>query len=623
MAVELCLQAAKYSYLDDPNASSKGRWTHMQHNNLAVLLKGNETSGAMVMTIVSGTSTLETIDIGTNVDYALSARRTAAQRGLDGIRTEQLPIYGMTKDAALALRYRLFDSGVTRRIQIRLQSASDCSQLLAPLRRRGMEVHDQSATGRPATSKNARPDTSHTDFRPLTAQTSSSYFTADQGSHYDDQKYRPKEERSTPMRPPIKAPPLADDEDFYGRSLQRQAHTKPPERGEPTYYRDGGGFRSHGQEHQAGPKQESGGRPIICRDEVQAPRDTVPSRPSTGQLWRSHTTNPNPVYTYQPQEAAADPRTVRPSSASNTAAVDAIRQALEDRETSSNVGGDTRPSTAVTGHEQWPSGTANAPTGPYISSGSPEHRPRTSASGTSLTIPEIGAKSRGLQKEDAHKRPVTSSSSSRPGSSALELPPLKRPKMVKETSAPRAQDLYSQPTYIRPLSAKPQDLPVPPERRPYTSASRLENAQALGRDSSSIARPLEPPQLYAGEQTNAHLSPMDDVRNKAKPLAERSANTGLQRLTSHTDAPHEIESPSPSAHQSARPVAPAKDDALGRVSMALQSTGDLSLETYAAQSRADREAALADFMIDNLENPDFTTLCEDVENCWQRINLGL
>lgn len=58
MAVQLCLQVAKYSFLDYPNASSKGRWTHMQHNNLAVLLKGNETSGAMVMTIVSGTSTL-------------------------------------------------------------------------------------------------------------------------------------------------------------------------------------------------------------------------------------------------------------------------------------------------------------------------------------------------------------------------------------------------------------------------------------------------------------------------------------------------------------------------------------------------------------------------------------
>lgn len=56
----------------------------------------------------------ETIDIGTNVDYALSARRAAAQRGLDGVRIEQLPIYGMTKDAALALRYRLFDSGVVR-----------------------------------------------------------------------------------------------------------------------------------------------------------------------------------------------------------------------------------------------------------------------------------------------------------------------------------------------------------------------------------------------------------------------------------------------------------------------------------------------------------------------------
>jgi hypothetical protein len=48
-----------------------------------------------------------------------------------------------------------------------------------------------------------------------------------------------------------------------------------------------------------------------------------------------------------------------------------------------------------------------------------------------------------------------------------------------------------------------------------------------------------------------------------------------------------------------------------------------SLEVYAAQSQEDRAAAMDDFVMANLENPAFTKLCEDVENCWRRFALGL
>ncbi|KAK4506601.1 hypothetical protein PRZ48_000333 [Zasmidium cellare] len=624
MAIDLCLPVVKFSHVDNLDSSGKGQWNHVQNSDLFVVLQGHGMRGPMTMKIVVGTSNLEVIDIGTYVDTALNARRAAEQRGLTDVPTDHLPIFGMTKEAALALRYRLFDADVTRRIQLKLQNVHDCQRLTVALRSRGMEFQSRPGTARPSTSSArpstssarpeiSRPESSHTDFRPLSAQTSSSYFTADQSTRHSDPQHQSPAADTKPMRPPIKAPSLQDDEHLYGRSSRYQ---------EGHLGRDGGESGLHGRERQAGPAEGDGARRVIAPDD--ALRDIVPSRLSNSQLWRSHTTHQ--VTNYQPQQAALEPMAERPSSASNTAALDAIRQAFEDRETSSNVGGDTRPSTAVVGQEQWLSGAANASTSSYMSSGPLEGRPQTAASGTSLTVPEHGAQPKDVQKDEVLRRPPTSSSSSRPSSSALELPPLKRPKMVKETSAPRAPDLYTQPTYIRPQTSKPQDNSVPQDRRPYTSASRLEDTKTLGRDSSSVARLLEPPPLHAPAQPDRRLSPTDGFLNRSMPLAERSNNVGLPRLTSNTDAPHEIESPPPSAYHpsnsAGQPVV-AKDDALGRVSMALQPTGDPSLEKYAAQSRADREATLADFMIENLENPAFATLCEDVENCWQRIALGL
>lgn len=77
---------------------------------------------AQVRTELKAKHRKETIDIGTYVDHALSARRAAEFRGLDSIRTDQLPIFCITKDAALALRYRLFDTGVVRHCATALAS---------------------------------------------------------------------------------------------------------------------------------------------------------------------------------------------------------------------------------------------------------------------------------------------------------------------------------------------------------------------------------------------------------------------------------------------------------------------------------------------------------------------
>lgn len=47
------------------------------------------------------------------------------------------------------------------------------------------------------------------------------------------------------------------------------------------------------------------------------------------------------------------------------------------------------------------------------------------------------------------------------------------------------------------------------------------------------------------------------------------------------------------------------------------------LAAYAARGEDRRLAVLDKFICDNLRNPEFVTLCEDVEACWRRIGLGM
>jgi hypothetical protein len=130
------------------------------------------------------------------------------------------------------------------------------------------------------------------------------------------------------------------------------------------------------------------------------------------------------------------------------------------------------------------------------------------------------------------------------------------------------------------------------------------------------------------------LSPMNELLARSKPLSEPSTNTKVPRLDSLADAPHEVVSPpgtakSPAKHPTAYATTlPAtENDYVARTYNALATSvshaSRAALDDYAAHSRADREAAIDEFMIAHLENPAFTKLCEDVENCWRRFALGL
>lgn len=92
-----------------------------------------------------------------------------------------------------------------------------------------------------------------------------------------------------------------------------------------------------------------------------------------------------------------------------------------------------------------------------------------------------------------------------------------------------------------------------------------------------------------------------------EPLPVTSSAAGTARLSGRIDSQRER----------------AAEQAYTAVAASLRFPEDQALEQYSAKSPEDRLSIMDQFFSDNLENPSFTTLCEDVERCWRRIQLGL
>jgi hypothetical protein len=225
----------------------------------------------------------------------------------------------------------------------------------------------------------------------------------------------------------------------------------------------------------------------------------------------------------------------------------------------------------------------------------------------------------------------------RPTSASLNLPPLPRPKSVRKDTLPVKKDVkrVSEDVPTRALTVSPakRSFDTFSESReanePFTSESRLTDASnSPSKTSVSSYSDASPPKP----------SPMSELLARKRPLLQRSANAGIPRLDSLADAPHEIVSPPGTATSPAKPSASAAasknatqpgatENGYGRTNnttaTSMTEQERASLEVYAAQSQEDRAAAMDDFVMANLENPAFTKLCEDVENCWRRFALGL
>ena len=132
MATDICLPVLKFSHATGVRSDHTIPWTHISASNLFVIVKGSDThvrDGHLELRIVQGnqilvrirplpeqvvdslTSIQESVDIASYVENAINTRRGSEQAGLRP-QVEQLPIFGITKESLLALRYRLEDDQV-------------------------------------------------------------------------------------------------------------------------------------------------------------------------------------------------------------------------------------------------------------------------------------------------------------------------------------------------------------------------------------------------------------------------------------------------------------------------------------------------------------------------------
>ena len=467
-----------------------------------------------------------------------------------------------------------------------------------------MEFQEQRPrTGRPGT---ARPETAQS--RPFTAQSVTSPF-------FDS---------SAPTRPsPFSAPTVE------AGSLSQVQHLSSPERRPATSMQSL-------QAPQVPLQQMLPPQRLFNRNEVTAPREVAPTRPSSAQIYQSYTTPSQPSQFLAPPELhrqPSDPVIERPSSTSNVANLESIRNAIQQDD--AMMGASELPTQPPATNEHYSSATTDVINRALLSSdpatGLPQFvRPSTAAS---MALPDTLEHEIPPRRELPFQRSSSDKHSSRPGTSALSLPPLPKPRLGKEGSrsssgSPEKIDTAARPSTASPLKRTLAATEIEEHARLKT-AGRATIAGSLQAVSSS--RRASP----TGTATSARKpSRMDDLLNSRKPLSERSANTSnkIPRMNSLADAPHETVSPpvSPSKTTSTtspvRQPAALRDPTINAYTACISSPSrnpDVGLEAYASQSRADREAALDEFMVANLENAAFTQLCEDVENCWRRIALGL
>ena len=229
------------------------------------------------------------------------------------------------------------------------------------------------------------------------------------------------------------------------------------------------------------------------------------------------------------------------------------------------------------------------------------------------------------------------SSKQRPSSSSLALPPLPKPSVAGQSSS-QSSDVW--------------DRGVASSRPSTSSPLKRSFADSVGGVSQAPSRFPERSIDRNGEPLSS-MSRHNDERTVPRGiLNEVSANAKVPRLRSLADAPYELESPPTSStrpHNKSLPDdrpadsqfisaphakslpddRPAHSQAISvphasrHVDRNPDVVCDENLNQYAAGAQADREAALDDFMVRNLESPAFARLCEDVERCWRRIALGL
>ena len=483
----------------------------------------------------------------------------------------------------------------------------DCRQIANAFDNRGLVFQEQRpGTARPGTGKSVTSESQH---RPLTAPSNSPYFDTSNSL--------------------ARADPLIPSEIEGGNTSQRH----PPLRERAL---------TRLSEQPLAQARDMAPPPLSRRNEMTMPRLAVTTQFSTAQTPRSYTmpSQPSNPEAVEVLRRDSNPTGDRPSSTSHGSTLEAIREAVEEGVTPPRTATSMVPSPCTTKpNEPWHSVTAEPHSLAALSSEPAEQRPSTGRPSTAATTPVPDTQEFEIppRRELPFKRPDSSHSGShrsvsRPRTSTSTTQSLPKPRLSREGSgslvradsiSPTKQVLGSRPGTASPLKRTYNALEDEPTR-PRTSGAQPSNTHPLAyRGVSSLhqATIADPPALpTAGSKP----SRMDELLYGRRPLAERSPNK-VPRISSLIDAPHENVTPPTSPRRVAAPDEPQDYtiNAYAAIKCPAHDTRETSLEEYATQSLQDRQAALEEFMIENLENPAFIKLCEDVENCWRRIALGL
>lgn len=473
---------------------------------------------------------------------------------------------------------------------MRMHSAAECRQVVHAFKSRGMEFRED----RPNTARSTISRPATVGSQVATSQKGSPYFQA------------PQQPVSHPFKPQV----------VEAGSLSRHH----PASHEHAFANTENAFQTTGRA-----SQDMSPPKLLTRDETSVPRDVAPTRPSTAQIYRSNTIqashaefDANDIIHQAEKDGLA-----RPSSTSNTAGADALNQAVEEYRSSPH---------ATTNHTGWfdaESGHTNAEKNAEF--GQMAARPSTASSFVFAETLEHEIPPRRelpFARPDSHKS-GNSGPKARPRS-ALTLPPLPKPRMSPQNSS--SSTVGNEAGALSPN--RPQTSS--PLKRPFTEMDEPTN-QGNRPTTASPAKTVSSVQTASPHAHLKRAGPMEELLQARKLSLQKCSASRPKRIDSLADAPgEEDDSPQrndrsssklPDRHDSVSPVrrtAPETDptlNAYAAISDFRQQDG--GLRQYAEQSPADRQAALEEFMMQNLESPAFTTLCKDVENCWRRIALGL
>ncbi|KEQ60237.1 uncharacterized protein M437DRAFT_77661 [Aureobasidium melanogenum CBS 110374] len=147
----LCHSILKFSHSTLPRSANPSGWNHIQTPDLFTVIEQLNRSGIQLR-IIHGTNDLEVLPLTAIIQETKELHRRQPNRSPDN-----LPIFGLTKGTALAIRYFCQNNQV-RRIQLRFPDEASCNETVQLL----------SAHGLMFSVPNTKPNT-QTQARPVTA----------------------------------------------------------------------------------------------------------------------------------------------------------------------------------------------------------------------------------------------------------------------------------------------------------------------------------------------------------------------------------------------------------------------------------------------------------------------